>query len=231
MLYGTAVITYTLRFCARCFLALTKQLLFLEAPFTMSANFLARMRVYLSGASSSGKSMLQADLASKFPSHKIITEVARDLMAELHITLDDLMKSLATDKKLFGDLQVQILDRQLADTDRYTAADFISDRGPDALVYTKFYVPARYDEVRQSAAGQAAVQRCKQPGTLVVLVSPHGQGSRDDGTRLAPSDSEAEQFTDCFREFFGEERIEYLDLRERDVGRRVELVAAAMEGM
>ncbi len=32
MLYGTAVMTYTLRFCARCFLALTKKLLFLEAP-------------------------------------------------------------------------------------------------------------------------------------------------------------------------------------------------------
>ncbi len=32
MLHGTAVMSYTLRFGARCFLALTKKRLFLEVP-------------------------------------------------------------------------------------------------------------------------------------------------------------------------------------------------------
>lgn len=94
-------------------------------------------RIILSGASSVGKTTVANDWCSKHKHFVHIQEVARDVMNECSMTREDLEASLSTkEKQVFLDLQQAILEEQ---NKRELAVPkgrpFISDRGPDPLIF------------------------------------------------------------------------------------------------
>lgn len=199
-----------------------------QIAFRMACRRSVIMNVVLCGPSGSGKTTLAERLLNEqeLIGYVRINEVARDVMKAKQLTRADLEKSLSTDRSVFRDLQWSIA-REQCERERCLESSnqpSISDRGPDYLVYTLLHIGepelrrlARQDDVQES------LRRYRQ--SLVVLVAPHTQIAEDDGTRLAPSHVEHDLFRGVLVRF----RVNFLDLCDPDLGRRVGIVKSALE--
>ena len=159
-----------------------------------------------------------------------IQEVARDVMRECSITRDDMEASLRTkEKKLFLRLQLSILEEQnkresLLSQDR----PFISDRGPDPLIFALQYVSSdEADRLARTPAGQACLERYRS--SLVVVLCPLAKPT-DDGFRLVPTTCEQKKFTTLLCEFLHRYQIPHIYVNETDHHRRVAVLERAMKG-
>ena len=187
-------------------------------------------QIVLCGASSVGKTTVANDWCDNNKCFVHIQEVARDVMHECSITRDDLKESLRTnDKQVFLNLQEAILKeqnkRELAVPSGHP---FISDRGPDPLIFTYQYVGSdAADRLAGSSAGQTCLERYRR--SLVVVLCPLGKPT-DDGFRLVPTTCEQCKFTTLLCKFLTRYRIPYINLNETDHNRRMALIGKAVKG-
>ena len=186
--------------------------------------------IILSGASSVGKTTVANDWCSKHKHFVHIQEVARDVMHDCSITRDDLEASLATkEKQVFLKLQHDILEEQ---NKRELAVPkdcpFISDRGPDPLIFACQYVSCEAaDRLAKSLAGEACLERYRN--SLVVVLCPLKKPT-DDGFRLVPTTCEQHEFTRLLREFLDRYHIPHLYVSEIDHHQRMTLLRKAWKG-
>ena len=195
--------------------------------FRLATSAIDMSKIILCGASSVGKTTLSNDWCKSNIRYTQIQEVARDVMTKLKITRCDMEHSLRTDKRLFFDLQKSIFVEQnkrealLADT------PFISDRGPDPLVYSFL----EDEEEAMTLSGHTAVKQCFDlyRKCLVVVVCPL-DNTVDDGVRLVQSNEEQHKFTDGLHRVLREYKVPYMTLVEKDREERVKILKSAVQG-
>ena len=185
-------------------------------------------RIILSGASSVGKTTVACDWCSEHKDFVHIQEVARDVMRKQSITRDDMVKSLDTkEKKLFLNLQLEILKEQ--NKRELDVSSYISDRGPDPLIYVYQYVSRDAAEnLARSPAGQACLKRYRT--SLVCVLSPLLKAV-DDGFRLVPSTEEQSKFTTLLCQLLYEYRVPFIYIKDANRHRRIVTIEHARNGI
>ena len=172
-------------------------------------------RIVLCGASSVGKTTTANDWLHKHPEYKHIEEVARDVMRRHSITREDMKASLETkDKTVFLQLQCHIIEEQNCRELR-VEGPFISDRGPDPLVFAQHYVGEEAaKQLAQNPAAKACLQRYKE--CLVVVLCPLREPT-DDGVRLIEDHSGQGNFTELLRNLLDRYQVPhiYIDVTVR----------------
>lgn len=141
------------------------------------------MRVYVTGAQSSGKTTLARWIEDEYQL-KLITEVVRRLVAARETTLDKLRIDMDESNRL----QDEIFKRQWADEMEAVRdhGGFVSDRSLDFMAYTSAWATnaaALADTVRY----RDYVNGLKQTDAVVFFVRPHRELVKDDGMR-SPTD-------------------------------------------
>lgn len=150
-------------------------------------------------------------------------------MRDQGLTRDDLLASLDTEEKnVFFKLQCDIMDEQ---NRRELATDgepFISDRGPDPLVYVYQRMGQEgLDRLLSKPATMECLQRYRE--SLVVVLCPLPTVS-DDGFRMVPKKEEQRQFVrDCCRVLNGY-RVPYVLMEVTDRQERLEFLEQVVQG-
>lgn len=171
--------------------------------------------IILCGASSIGKTTTAKDWVRRHPEYSHIEEVARSVMAQHSITREDMKQSLETkEKTTFLELQCYIIEEQNR-RELSVEGSFISDRGPDPIVFAEHYVSREAaDRLAQSPAARACLQRYKRclVGVLCPLAEP-----TDDGVRLVETRSKQVEFTEFLRGLLDRYHIPhiYIDVTDR----------------
>ncbi len=134
------------------------------------------MRIYYTGAQSSGKTTL-ARYTSERLHLPLLTEVARMILAERELQIDALRANIA----LVNSYQKEVFFRQLLEEKKYT--DFVSDRGFDCLAYA-----ARHStvlaELLESKECQEYISQLKQSKDIkIFFVRPSQATLKNDGVR------------------------------------------------
>lgn len=132
------------------------------------------MKVYLSGAHSTGKSTLARHISQKYQL-PMISETARMILSEQELQIDTLRCDLdITDK-----YQQQVFDRQLLEETKY--ADFVSDRSVlDILAYSCQHSRI-LPKLMQSSELQEYVKMLRNQ--FIIFVRPSKATLRADGVR------------------------------------------------
>ena len=184
-------------------------------------------RIVLCGASSVGKTTTANDWLRKHPEYKHIEEVARDVMREHSITREDMKASLETkDKTLFLQLQCHIIEEQNSQELR-VKGPFISDRGPDPLVFAHHYVGEEAaKQLAQNPAAKACLQRYKE--CLVVVLCPLRKPT-DDGVRLMEDHSGQVSFTKLLRNLLDKYSVPHIYIDVTDRSERLAILEQAVK--
>jgi hypothetical protein len=142
------------------------------------------------------------------------------------ITRNDLTESLITDdKRVFFTLQRDIIEEQNRQECSFEGKPFISDRGPDPLVYTLTISKKEFDKLLSLEATQSCFKRYRH--SLVIILSKLSE-SKDDGTRLVQSKSEQESFTSTLTQILRENHIPFFYMSETDRELRVKVLENAV---
>ncbi len=135
---------------------------------------LRTLRVYISGAHSTGKTTLARWIASTY-GLPLVTEVARAVLAELEVSL----RSLRVDVDRTRDFQAEVFRRQQA-LEKAAGDRFVSDRTFDNLAYACHHTLALRELLGDM---DEYTQRLREPGAVVFFVRPHRSLMVEDGVR------------------------------------------------
>lgn len=132
------------------------------------------MRVYFVGSHSTGKTTLCRYVSERY-SMKMVTEVARNVLAERETNLKDLRSNIAQ----VNSFQQEVFARQVA-AERMLKDEFVSDRSFDNLAYAAEHTTILH-EVVKSKEFLEYVEWVR--AGLVFFVRPHKDLVAVDGTR------------------------------------------------
>ena len=186
--------------------------------------------IILCGASSIGKSTLAQEWFQKHSEYVRIEEVARDIMRSSNLTRDDLIASIQTDKRVFLDLQLHIMEEQNRRELQLAGKPFISDRGPDPIVYAALHADqASADRICAHAASAACLQRYRVE-CMVVILCPL-PATVDDGFRMVPeSRDKQDQFNKCLKSLLDQHHVPYVYLGVVDREKRMKALENMLRG-
>lgn len=190
-------------------------------------------RIVLCGASSVGKTTLAADWCREHKGYYHIKEVARDVMKKLSISTDELVSSLKKENmKIFLDLQCSILEEQSLRETANSDNPFISDRGPDPLVYIRQYASREaIARLEESQIAKTTLDRYRESSYLLVVLSPLPGKPTDDGFRMVPSTKEQKQFTELMCGLLRDHKIPYIYISETGRNQRMNVLVEASKGL
>ena len=104
---------------------------------------------------------------------------------------------------------------------------YISDRGPDPIVYARFYVdPDAGENLAESLEGRQCLERYRK--CLVVLLCPIPP--TDDNFCLVQDPEEQKTFTDEMIAIFHQYKIPYVYIYETDPDKRMHMLNDAVNG-
>jgi predicted ATPase len=134
------------------------------------------MRIYFVGAHATGKTTLARYVRDRY-GLKLISEVARSILAEMEVSLDRLRSNL----DLVNRYQVEVFRRQI-EAERDLGDAFVSDRAFCNLAYT-----ANHGTVMSELFRDPALDEYMRwvAGGLVFFVRPHPDLIQTDGVRAA----------------------------------------------
>ena len=176
-------------------------------------------RIILCGARTIGKTTLCDDWCKENQGYGRIdgNDVTSHVMDELDISRDDVNQSLGTgDKELYFNLQKSIFFEQNKREATLQDQSYISDSGPDALVYT--YIENK--ELSYQLFEQESVKSCFSvySRSLVVVLSP------------LEEDREKYSYTNSLELVLQQCGVSYMYLRETDRLRRLQMLRQAVLG-
>lgn len=134
------------------------------------------VRIYFVGAHATGKTTLARYVSDRY-ALKLISEVARSILAEMEIGLDRLRSNIDTVNRY----QVAVFRRQI-EAERDAGDSFVSDRAFCNLAYTANHATVMHELFRDPALEE--YMRWVAAG-LVFFVRPHPDLIQNDGVRAA----------------------------------------------
>ncbi len=142
----------------------------------------ATVRVYLLGASGTGKTTLAKHLSRELGCEHL-TGAVGNVMKRMGITFDQAMR----DMELMDSFQLAIWEEQMRMERPFweNGYPFVSDRGFDLMAYTAGQART-VAQIAESDLFQEYMRRLKTPGTIVMLMRPHPEvKAQTDGRRDA----------------------------------------------
>ena len=181
-------------------------------------------RIILCGASSVGKTTVATQWCKEHSQFYHIQEVARDVMKKHNLTRGDMEQSLNNDpkKEVFLNLQWLILRAQNQhELNISPGTPYISDRGPDPIVYARVYGDADAGKnLAESSEGRKCLERYRK--CLVVLLCP--LPPTDDNFRFVQDQEQQKAFTDEMIAIFHQYKIPYVYVNENDHNKRMRML-------
>ena len=188
------------------------------------------VNVFFCGVGGAGKTTLAEKLLTEkaFKDHAHIEEVARNLMKKTGIT----KAMLESSEETFLRLQEMIITGQRAAEEKHRRRSVVSDRAVlDSLAYILVRKDEEYlEEVVRKHQEKISSSVSLYLSSLVVLVLPWAPETPEDGTRLSSTQEQGETYTSCLRRVMERFNIGFLELREPDLERRVQIVLEAVKG-
>lgn len=181
------------------------------------------MRVYFTGAHSSGKSTLARYVSEKYKL-PIITEIARMVLSERELAID----SLRADIDLVDDYQSDVFFRQIEEEKKYEY--FVADRSLiDCLAYTLQHSRVGgLDCLTGRNEFEMYLETIKRQDTIVFLVRPSTATLGSDGVRekidwdgIISIDSAVKMLLKLYN-------IRYFQINTSNMQERVDLVDAVL---
>ncbi|XP_065888943.1 uncharacterized protein [Dysidea avara] len=186
-------------------------------------------RIILCGASSVGKTTIATEWCKRHKEYHHIQEVARDVMKEHNINRDHMTDSLKSDpkKEVFLKLQQLILEAQNRHEKGIPSnQSYISDRGPDPIVFTYVYVNREAaQKLAESNEGRQCIERYKK--CLVAMLCPL-KTPTDDNFRLVQDEEEQQRFVDAMFDIFHKYNIPYIYINEVNHTKRMCILRKAV---
>eukprot|EP00977_Amphora_coffeiformis_P014749 scaffold4223_cov189-Amphora_coffeaeformis.AAC.9 len=194
--------------------------------------------VFLIGAGGVGKTTLvELFLQKSKGEFDLIKEVARKYIEENGMEQRDLK-----DKQNFWDLQIEIIKAQIDRENDMEGKDYISDRSIiDALTYSVMSKPSLFPllkpEGREIGEGNDNIidrEAGEDTSDIIdhvfgpLLGSLQGEDVEDDGVRLTMTPDELGEYTELCRRILGLLRIPFLDMQEKNLDTRAELLSRAL---
>jgi adenylate kinase family enzyme len=133
------------------------------------------MKIYMIGAHACGKSTLARYVSKKY-NIPLITEVARMVLSEKELQIDELRHNL----DIVDDYQSQIFERQISEETKYT--NFVSDRSFDCLAYSAQHSRIFSDTIK-SLKFKEYIEGLKDLDSFIFFIRPTKATLRDDGIR------------------------------------------------
>lgn len=180
--------------------------------------------IVLSGASSTGKTMLVCDWCKKHPEYHCIHEVARDIMKEKNMSRPELHSYLRdTSNGKFEQFQCEIFQRQnCMELQAPDEQPIVVDRGPDPLVFNELHIShAAALKLAEDPSAKACLERYKLKTTIVVILCPLGS-IEDDNVRNVPTTEQQLQFNEHLKSLLDEHGIPYKYCNRTDRRERME---------
>jgi len=179
------------------------------------------LRVYISGAHSTGKTTLTRWVSSKYKL-KMVNEVARTVLAESEIPLD----LLRVDIDRTFNFQSEVFQRQLvAEAD--AGSRFVSDRTFDNLAYAASHTIG-LSKILASAKLGEYVDGIKSNRSVVFFVRPHKELLAEDGVRERGDWEEVTRIDGMIRMLFELYDIDYVSIHSLSMSERVRTVKAVL---
>lgn len=135
------------------------------------------LRVYFVGSHSTGKTTCARWVSATY-GLPMLPEVARQIMAEMEVSLE----RLRVDLDLVNVYQSKVLERQLT-VEKNAGSRYVSDRAFDNLAYAAEHATHFFDLVHQAGVNPY-VDHVR--GGIVFFVRPHVDMLRADGARESP---------------------------------------------
>lgn len=134
------------------------------------------MKIYFSGAHSSGKSTL-ANYISKQYNLPLIKECARTVLSEKELNINE----LRTNIDLVNDYQTSVFIKQIEEENKYD--DFISDRsGIDSIAYSAQHSQIAKDIIKLPAF-EHYIEKLKNKNSIIFFIRPSKHTLKEDGVR------------------------------------------------
>ena len=175
------------------------------------------MQIYFVGAHSTGKTTCARYVSEKYKL-PLLTEVARTILAEMEISLEN----VRADPETADEFQLEINKRQEAqELEAEANGGFVSDRALDHLAYA-----AEYSRVTSGMYAKMAgyVGRLKRPTSIIFFVRPHAELIRSDGVRADLDWGAVCRVDGAVRQMLELSDIRYFPLADRNMIDRVRLI-------
>ncbi len=177
------------------------------------------LRIYVCGAHSTGKTTLARHVAREM-GLPLINEVARQVIAELELSFENLRVNL----RQAGEYQAEVFRRQLEIEETFPGG-FVSDRSFDNLAYAARHtniLPQLLDEPTNRYFDR--VRR-----SLVFFVRPHPECMSNDGARERVEWDEINRIDGILDFVFSWQRIPCIGISELNMKDRVRTAMSAVE--
>ncbi len=173
------------------------------------------MRIYFVGSHATGKTTLCRYVSKRY-GLPMITEVARQVLAEMETSLD----SLRADVNLVGEYQMAVYERQVA-VEKLQSAGFVSDRAFDNLAYAAEHTTVVADIMSAPSFGE--YMDWVRNG-LVFFLRPHPSLLAEDGVRAGVSWDSVVRIDGMVKLMLEQHRIQYMPIESVGMQERVRAV-------
>jgi predicted ATPase len=179
------------------------------------------MKVYFSGAHSSGKTTCARYVSEKY-NLPLLPEVARVVLSERELQLD----TLRYDIDLVDEYQAQVFYRQTVEEAKYDA--FVSDRSViDALAYSAEHARI-FSQLLHGAEMKGALPILRDPASIVFFVRPSKATLKQDGVREAINWQSVISIDAQIKLLYEMHNIRYFEINNDSMQARVKLIDAVL---
>ena len=179
------------------------------------------MRVYFTGAHSSGKTTCARYVSEKYKL-PIVTEVARMVLSEKELQLD----SLRYDMDLVDSYQSQVFYRQMVEEANHKS--FVSDRSAiDCLAYSAQHTRI-LPQLLRSPELKAYLPILRAPDSFILFVRPSKATLKADGTREAINWDGVVAIDAQIKLFYEMFNLRYFQISAESMQERIRLIDAVL---
>jgi nicotinamide riboside kinase len=173
------------------------------------------MRIYFVGSHATGKTTLCRYVSRRYDL-PMITEVARQVLAEMETSLD----TLRTDMDTVAEYQTRVYERQVA-VEKLQGGGYVSDRAFDNLAYA-----AEHTTIVADIFGSPAFAEYMEwvSRGLVFFLRPHPTLLREDGVRAGVDWDSVVRIDGMVKLMLEQYRIKYMPIESVSMQERVRAV-------
>ncbi|XP_061182236.1 uncharacterized protein LOC133190557 [Saccostrea echinata] len=177
------------------------------------------LRIYISGAHSTGKTTIIQDLCPHLPGVRVEMETARRIIEKHGWQRTDFHPQRSP--QVFEQLNTEILlaNIKIENDNFLEKRDFLCDRCLDPMAYVEMYLgPEAFERIKQTKELGHMIQRLRS--AVIFLIEPQPECISDDKVRLVSTFEELCKYTTYLKRLYDSFAIPYvtvdiLDRRER----------------
>jgi len=181
-----------------------------------------KLRIYIVGAQSTGKTTLLNYIADRYNINRI-TEVARQVLAKYGNNLREIRSNMDKCKSF----QRDILEEQI-EKERLTEEPFICDRGLDILAYFCHHNLDTY-EILNKDYTKEYIESYKNKNVVVLFIRPEEELVKDDGIRGDLTTETIYRIDGMIKYILESNNINYISIQSKHMNERIRALQSIFE--